>query len=190
MQLTEPTPKQWTRAEYHQMADLGWFQGQRVELIAGEVVVMNAQRFGHYAAIDRTVEALERAFGRGHWVRAQAPLVLDSLSEPEPDVSVVAGTRDDYTDHPTTAVLVVEVSDTTLNHDRTRKAGLYARAGIADYWIVNLVDGVVEVRRTPVVDDAASHGSHYADLRILEPTDSISPLATPASLVVAADLLP
>lgn len=181
--------KHWSLAEYRQMADLGWFQGERVELIGGEVVVMNAQRFSHYAAIDKTIEALEVAFGTGYWVRSQAPLICFPSSEPEPDVSVVAGSRDDYRDHPTTAVLVVEVSDTTLAHDRGRKASLYAQAGIADYWIVNLVDNVVEVRRSPIPDPAEPFGHRFADMVTYRAGQCVMPMAIRATVLVD-DLLP
>ena len=74
------------------------------------------------------------------------PLALDALSEPEPDVSVVPGSWRDYdTDHPQSPVLVVEVADATLAFDRDDKASLYARAGVADYWIVNLPDRRLEL---------------------------------------------
>ncbi|MBI4572140.1 MAG: Uma2 family endonuclease [candidate division NC10 bacterium] len=97
-----------------------------------------------------TQDALRKAFGEGTHVRIQLPLALDPSSEPEPDVTVVRGSPRDYRDaHPSAALLVVEVADTTLSHDRDQKGSLYARAGVADYWIVNLVDQVLEVYRDP-----------------------------------------
>jgi hypothetical protein len=95
------------------MVDLGWFIDRRVELIDGEIVDMPSQKFGHYAAIDKSSRHLEVTFGAGCWVRTQAPLSLGLESEPIPDVSVCAGRREDYTDHPTSALLIVEASDTT-----------------------------------------------------------------------------
>src|SRR5262249_31704863 len=96
----------------------------------------------------------------------------------------------DYTDHPTTALLVVEVSDTTLAYDRHRKASLYACVGIADYWIVNLVHNQVELYRSPAADSAQPYGFRYADATIRRPGDTVSPLAKPKARVKVADLLP
>src|ERR1700676_210653 len=166
-QTVEPRPRRWTKAEYYQIAAMGWFDGKRVELVEGEIMVFSPQKFIHYAVTDQVAERLRKAFGIGFWVRLQAPLGLGSRSEPEPDVSVVAGARTDYTDHPSTALLVVEISDTTLANDLGRKASLYARAGLPDYWIVNLVDEQVEVFRNPIVDGMQPYGFRYADLTVL-----------------------
>src|SRR5262249_3117373 len=130
------------------------------------------------------------AFGVGFWIRTQAVLNLGPESEPEPDLSVVPGGPRDYPEHPKTALLVVEVSDTTLWLDRTRKRPLYASAGLADYWIVNLVDRQVEVHRNPIADSAAPLGFRYADVTIHGPGDFLSPLAAPSARVAVADLLP
>jgi Uma2 family endonuclease len=123
--------------------------------------------------------------------RLQAPLHLGPRSAPEPDAAVVPGGPRDYTatGHPTTALLIVEVSDTTLSYDRGRKASLYARAGIADYWILNLVQQL-EVHRWPVPDPTQHYRHGYADVLILTPQDHIAPLAAPKKRVAVADLLP
>src|SRR5437764_5029866 len=96
MQLAEPRKRRWTRAEYHRMADLGLFRGQRVELLAGEVVQMAAQKDTHVIGVSLTAKALAKAFGDGFWPRTQAPLNIDRYSEPEPDVTVVPGSERDY----------------------------------------------------------------------------------------------
>src|SRR5262249_46272485 len=93
-------------------------------------------------------------------------------------------------DNPTSALLLVEVSDTTLAYDRSTKASLYARAGIADYWTVNLVDRQVEVRRNPVPDPSQPYGFRYADEIILSPAHFVSPLAARQAQIPGADLLP
>src|SRR6516225_11328145 len=155
--IDEPTPRRWTREEYYQMGELGLFHGQRVELIEGEIMVLSPQNWRHTSTVARVGEALHRVLGTGLWVRMQFPLNL-STSDPEPDISVVAGRIEDYRDHPTTALLIVEVSETTLAYDRTRKASLYARAGIADYWIVNLVNNQLEVRRDLRPDPTQPYG--------------------------------
>ena len=93
-------------------------------------------------------DTLRAAFGPGWVVRAQGPLALDDESEPEPDVAVVPGSRRDYLhSHPALPVLAVEIAESSLSFDRRQKGSLYARAGLGDYWIVNLVDRVLEVYR-------------------------------------------
>jgi Uma2 family endonuclease len=190
MAVAEPIRRQWSRAEYYRMAELGWFDGQRTELVGGEVVVLNPQRFSHYAGIENVSAQLTRVFGKGYWVRTQAPLALSAASEPEPDISVVAGCRDDYTDHPKTAVLVVEVSDTTLTFDRQQKMSLYAQAGIREYWIVNLVDCRIEVYRDPVADPDQPFGHRYREVRHASENETIATLENPQVVIPVADLLP
>ena len=132
-----------------------------------------------------------RAFGRANYVRDDTPLGLDDASEPVPDVVVLGGRPRDYRDaHPSTPLLVVEVSESSLAEDRLWKGGLYARAGVADYWIVNLRDRVLEVHREPIADAAAPHGWRYASLTTPSPGETVSPLAAPGARIPVADLLP
>ena len=129
----------WTKDEYHRLAEMGWFDDHRVELLDGEIFEMPVPRFPHVIALDATTEALRSAFGSGYWVSPQAPLDLTLTSEPIPDLFVVPGKARDYSAHPTTALLIVEISDFTRSHDR--KGSFYAAARIQDYRIVNLVSG-------------------------------------------------
>jgi Uma2 family endonuclease len=186
----EPHPRRWTRDEYYRLADLGLFAGQRAELIEGEIMVFSPQNWPHASTVDRAAEVLRNALGTGFWVRMQLPLDLGPHSAPEPDVSVVAGRRDDYTAHPATALLIVEVSDTSLDYDRGAKASLYAAHGFADYWIVNPIGGQVEVYRNPRSDPAQPHGHGYADATVLMRANTVTPLAAPAVTIPVADLLP
>jgi len=118
------------------------------------------------------------------------PLALDDDSEPEPDVAVVTGVPREYLGaHPATAALAVEVAEASLRLDRV-KSGLYARAGIQDYWIVNLVERVLEVHREPHVEADAPHGSVYRSIELLRPPATVTPLASPTALIRVADLLP
>jgi len=192
MSTVKPSTLRWTRDEYYRLAELGMFGQQRVELVEGAIIRMPAQKNLHGIAIDLSHEALRTAFGPGHWIRIQLPLHLGTRSAPEPDLAVVLGRSRDYlkTGHPQTALLIVEISDTSLAYDRIRKASLYARAGIADYWIVNLVDRRLEVRRAPVADLAMRFGFGYSDVRVLTETDFVSPLAMPQARIAVADLLP
>jgi Uma2 family endonuclease len=111
---------------------------------------------------------------------------------PDPDVAVVPGSPRTAPRHgiPTTALLVVEVSESTLSVDRNLMGSLYAAGGIADYWIVNLVQRQLEIYRNPVADAAQPFGFRYADRTIHDPADAVAPLAAPNASVAVADLLP
>jgi Uma2 family endonuclease len=123
-------------------------------------------------------------------VRNQAPFNPGGDSAPMPDLVVVPGGPRDYPEDPTTALLVVEISETTLAIDRKRKASLYASAGIGEYWIVNLVQRQVEVHRGPVADASQPSGHAYADVQIVRSTEHLSPLAVANVKIPVADLLP
>jgi len=184
--------RRWTRQQYDRMVETGIFApGERVELIDGEVLAMTPQGSGHATALLLAEEALRIAFGAGTHVRVQLPLALDPSSEPEPDLTVVFGSLREYRDaHPTSALLVVEVADTTLLYDREQKGSLYARAGVPEYWVLNLLDGRLEVYREPGPMPAVRYGWAYQETRTYGPTDRISPLHARQASVGIADLLP
>jgi Uma2 family endonuclease len=116
---------------------------------------------------------------------------LDDESEPEPDLAVVPGRPTDYRHaHPAHPPLVIEVAESSVVFDRAHKGSLYARAAIQDYWIVNLVDRVLEVYRDPAPDPSAPYGYRYRSVVTLGPPAVISPLAFPTSQIAVADLLP
>jgi Uma2 family endonuclease len=190
MAIHERKTRRWTRVEYDRLIDLGVFQpGDPIELIGGELLVAEPQGAPHYTAIRKTARALERAFGPSWEVRTQGPMGLDDDSEPEPDVAVVPGRPEDYgSAHPSRADLVVEVSESSLAFDRGHKGSVYARAGILDYWIVNLVDRVLEVYRDPVLDAGAPFGARYARREILDASQQVSPLAAPHASIHVRDL--
>jgi Uma2 family endonuclease len=186
-----PTPRRFTRAEYYEMERLGWFVEQRVELIAGEIILMPSFNPPHPTATKLAERALEAAFGPGFHARVQQPLTLPDDSEPEPDIAIVPGDPRDYVaSHPTTAPLVVEVSESTLRYDQNTKGSLYAAAGLQEYWIVNLVDRQLEVYRKPIPDANEPHGFVYDDVVFLGPADFATPLALPQGRIAVADLLP
>lgn len=188
--MTTVALRRWTREEYERMVDAGILgPNDKVELIDGEIVIMTPQKSRHATGVQLALEKLRDVFGDGFVVRSQLPLALDAGSEPEPDVAVVVGSVREFVDaHPVTAVLVVEVADTSLAFDRTAKAAVYARTGIADYWIVNLVDRVVEAHRDP--QTAMASGSRFASVQVLRNGDVIAPLARPEKRIAVADLLP
>ncbi len=143
--------KHWTRVEYERLIDLGAFRpGERLELVGGALLVCEPQGGPHFTAVGLVEDALRQAFGSGWTVRTQGPIALDEDSEPEPDLAVVPGSRRDHSRaHPSHPVLIVEVADSSLAFDRV-KGRLYARAGIADYWILDLSDRALEIYREPI----------------------------------------
>lgn len=185
-------PRRWRRVEYERLIEVGFFPpGDPVELVGGQLLVAEPQGSGHFAAIRAVEEALRSAFGTGWEVRGQGPLALDEESEPEPDVAVVPGSFRDYAvEHPARPVLVVEVSESSLAFDRDHKGSLYARAGLADYWVLNLADQVLETYRNPVPDPAAAFGWRYWSVEILGREASVIPLARPGGRIRVIDLLP
>src|SRR6185295_17651235 len=119
----------------------------------------------------------EAAFGAGWVIRTQGPIGLDDDSEPEPDVAVVRGSLDDYrAAHPCRPALTVEVAESSLDVDRARKGNVYARAGLADYWIVNLIDRVLEVYRGPTSDPSSPSGWRYARREVVRQPEEVRPL--------------
>lgn len=189
MSTTSTSPavalRRFTRDEYDRMIAAGLFQPEeRLELIDGQIVEMSPQGSRHSTAVRLTEKALAAAFGDGFDIRVQMPLALDERSEPEPDVAVVPGSTRDYRDaHPSRALLVVEAADKTLRFDRGRKLALYARCGIPEVWIVNLVDTTVEVHRDP-------DGARYRSRSVQASGASISPSASPGVRIAVVDLLP
>jgi Uma2 family endonuclease len=185
------TLRRWTRAEYDRLVDLGAFDNDAIELIAGHLIVAEPQGAYHATGIGAVDDALRAALPPGFIVRAQLPVALGEDSEPEPDVAVVPGTRADYRRaHPGRPILVIEVSETSLEFDRCDKASLYARGGVPDYWIVNLVDRVVEVHRDPVGDSSAPYGWSYRSVAAFAPPAVVEVLALPATRISVSTLLP
>jgi Uma2 family endonuclease len=184
--------RRFTRVEYEKLVEQSFFPSdERLELLDGVLVVKEPQGARHAAVVVAVRHALERAFGRRYHVRDQAPVALDDASEPEPDLAVVPGKPFDYlAGHPASPVLLVEVAESSLSTDRRRKSSLYARAGRPEYWVINLVDRVVEVYREPVRSAAALYGWKYRSVRLLKPGATAAPRAAPRARVRVADLLP
>jgi len=191
--VVEPYVKtrRWRRVEYERLVDLGIFVGERLELLDGVLVVREPQGSPHAAIVGHVGQVLTSAFGAAWHARLHAPIALDEDSEPEPDVAIVAGKALDYLDgHPSSAALVVEIADSSLRLDRRFKSGLYARAGLPEYWIVNLVDGALEVHRAPHAAADAAYGWVYRSVDILRPPATLTPLGAPGARIAVADLLP
>jgi Uma2 family endonuclease len=185
------TLRRWKRTEYERLIGLGIFEGEPIELIGGQLVVAEPHYPYHASSISAVEYAVRASLPPGWLVRTQLPVSLDDESEPEPDLVVVPGRPADYRDaHPTRPVLAIEIAESSLAFDRVQKGSLYARAGIQDYWIVNLVDRVLEVYRDPATDAPAAYGWRYQSMRSLSPADVAIPLAFASMRITVADLLP
>jgi Uma2 family endonuclease len=170
------------RSEYDRLVQLGCFEDEKIELLNGMLVAMSPQGSGHSQAIQRLTELFVRGVGDRAAVRCQLPLGASDDSEPEPDIAVVPR-RDYFDDHPTTAHLIVEVANSSLQKDRLLKGALYARAGIPEYWIVNVPDRLVEVYRSPRDGEYRSVTSHGR-------AELIHPMAFADLEIAVADLFP
>jgi Uma2 family endonuclease len=188
--IADPQPLRWKKPDFHRLLDVFGVDRLRVELIDGELIKMPPQREPHSLAIVLMDSALRKVFGANFTYRPQMPFSISGAHEPEPDLVVVRGKPRQNSKHPKTAELVVEVADSTLRYDRVRKGSLYASAGLADYWIVNLIDGQLEVRRDPRPDAKAEFGASYADLSVYGRGESVSPLVRPRKKIPVSDLLP
>jgi Uma2 family endonuclease len=186
----EPKPKKWTNAEFEALIAEGHFQNTRVELIAGEILEMSPMLEPHARGILFTAGALAETFPfREFFIRQQMPFYAGEGYRPEPDILVVRREELSGDAPPSSALLLIEVSDSTLRYDRTEKASLYASVGVSDYWILNLVDHVLEVRRTPRPDSTARFGFSYSSLQTLSAGDRVAPLAMPEAIFAIDDLL-
>src|ERR1700681_71141 len=177
--------RHWTREEYERLVEQGFFHPEeRCELVDGVIFEMTPQSSRHATGVRFCLIALQSFYREGFDIRCQMPLALGFDSEPEPDIAVGPGEAGDYlTSHPITAVLIVEVADSSLLHDRKCKASLYARAGILEYWLLNLVDWCLEVFRDPLDGTYSSH-------TVLRPGDLVSPISRPEAEIAVASLLP
>jgi Uma2 family endonuclease len=149
--------KHWfTVAEYDRMGETGILtEDDRVELVEGEIIERSPIGRRHAASVGRLTNIFGRLLAESAIVWVQNPVVLNDYSEPQPDVALLKR-RDDFYERslptPDDVLLVIEVADTTIEYDRQIKVPLYARAGIAEVWIVNLVDEQIEIYAQPVND--------------------------------------
>lgn len=150
------TPKRFTIEEYHRLIELGFLtEGDRIELIRGELIQMAAKGTFHSVCSSILCRQLDRLLGDKAVIRGQDAVTLLDNSEPEPDVVIARGKDEDYLAHHPYAediLLVIEISDSTLDYDQTTKLTLYAEAGITNYWIVNLQVRQLECYSQPYQD--------------------------------------
>jgi Uma2 family endonuclease len=177
--MTVVTPKRFTIDDYHRLIELGFLtETDKIELIRGELVEMASQGTPHTFSITRLSRRLDRllVLGDRALIRCQVPIAVISLnSEPEPDVVIAKGDEADYLVHhpyPEDILLVTEISDSTLNYDRTTKLELYAEAGIYHYWIVNLIAYQLECYSQPYQDAQTKY--NYLNKQTFLPNQSVS----------------
>jgi Uma2 family endonuclease len=185
----EPSRKRWTRAECEALESAGLFGTQHLELIEGELIDKMGKQRPHSNGVLWLMRCLVGVFG---WDFVQPEVVIDvapldnPTNQPEPDVIVLARPVHEFpVRHPQPADLrlVAEVADSSLSFDRSVKAQLYARAGIVEYWVLDVNGGQLIVHREPCE-------GKYAVIHAYGREESVAPLAAPDSLCRVADLLP
>jgi Uma2 family endonuclease len=190
--ITADTPlRRFTVDEYHRLIKIGFFApGERVELIEGLMVLMSPVYPPHNACITRLTHLFVERLSGLIRVRIQMPITLaHQTSEPEPDVVVAKPAPDDYEERNPGGddiFLAIEVSESSLRYDRQVKIPLYARAGIQEYWIVNLKDRQIGVHRQPVI---VGRTADYQSKEIYRRGDAVAPLAFPECKLAVADIL-
>ena len=179
--------RKFTVAEYYRMAEVGILHHtERVELLDGEIIVMAPIGIPHATGVRRMERVLHQALGAAAAISVQNPVRLDDHSEPEPDIALLRFREDDYaTAHPSPAdiLVVMEVSDSTLDFDREIKSKRYAAAGIPEMWVMNLPGDCLDR-----LDQPGPAG--YARHTVFRRGDKISPAALPDLELAVADLLP
>lgn len=189
MQNTDTTLqlRLWTVEEYHRMAEAGIFGAEeRVELLEGNIIWKSPKGTAHRSAVGRTNYLLKNRLGNRAWISIQDPITLNERSEPEPDIAVVKLDPLDYADHhptPPEVYLVIEVADSSLKLDCKTKAKAYSKAGIKDYWVLDVVSRQLHVFREPTQDG-------YQSEVVLSEDATISPLDFPDLSIAILEMLP
>jgi len=180
-----PTRHKLSVDDYHKLGEAGILdEDSRVELIEGELIDMAPIGVSHMTVVNRLNRLLVQAVGDLGVVSVQNPVSFPPHSEPQPDVTVLRAGMDRVEaglPGPADVLLLIEVSDTTVAYDRGTKLRLYARVGVAEYWLVNLQSGSVEVYR-----GATSHG--YLQTMEVRPGDIVRPLSLPAVEIEVASI--
>ncbi len=189
-----PPRKRWTREECRTLEATGLWDRERLELIEGDLLTRLSKKRPHVIAFVLMLEWLTQVFGT-RYLNPESPIDVaphdNPTSEPEPDFAVLAKAATEYTtSNPGPRLssgndirLVIEISDSTLAFDLGPKARLYARAGIADYWVVDLENRRLHIHRDP--QDGA-----YATVTTLDETQTLTPLTAPAEILSVTAVLP
>lgn len=195
MALLNVRPRRFLREEYYRLAESGILAPhERVELIDGTIVPMSPQNLPHSTSVRLTNMVLTRLFRDTHVVSCRAPLSLGDDCEPEPDFALITPAHMQEClrqgSQPTRPDLVIEISDHSLRYDRTEKASLYARAGIPEYWVLDLPSRRLEIRRDPGPESDAIFGHAYRLLKVVHEGELVAPAFAPDCGLSITDLLP
>jgi Uma2 family endonuclease len=170
--------------------DQGVFAGQHFYLFRGGLIEMAPMGNPHAVCVMKSTSILFKLFPtENYFLRVQLPFDAPGDSVPEPDFAICTNDQAFVKPHPKAAALIIEVSDSSIEHDR-EKALEYAAAGVEEYWIVDLADRCVEIYRNAVSDRSAVLGFRYPPPTVAKDTESVSPLALGGASVQVADLLP
>jgi hypothetical protein len=177
---------QWTVEEYEKLGEAGIFhENDRVELLNGDIIIMSPIGYRHAQAVTRLTNFFARRSSGRFDVSPQNPFNLDPHSQPQPDICLLDPRAAQLKSHPSTDLifLVIEVSDSSVRYDRGDKRPAYARQGVREFWLLNLEDNVLEVYRHP-------SGESFTDGQILQPEETIAPLAFPDLQARVSEFLP
>jgi Uma2 family endonuclease len=169
--LAQEPIRRLRREEYDRLGALGMFEDERVELLEGVITAMSPQGPEHQWSIVSATECLVRMLSGRASVRCQLPFGAGDFSEPEPDFALVPPTTG-LAGTPEKALLVIEVSDSTVRRDREIKSALYAQAGVPEYWLIDVPRRVLEVRTKPV-------SGTYTRMETFERVAKIRPVSFP-----------
>jgi Uma2 family endonuclease len=185
-------PKRFTVQEYHRLVELGFLQeDDHIELIRGELIQMAAKGTAHETCIRRLLRQLPLLLNNRATLQCQAPITLSFDGEPEPDFAIVHNRADDYAnEHPTPedTLLVIEVSDSSLDYDREVKLPLYVEAKIPNYWLFNLPDQYLETYSEPAQTGTGRFG--YLTRRIVPTNGAIALPPFPDAVLQLASVFP
>jgi Uma2 family endonuclease len=175
--------RRMTRAEYHRLGDAGFFGEEKVELLFGVVVEMTPIDRAHIHSTYLLRRLLERSLGDRAMVYSPSVLAASEISEPEPDLMVLPPSAESWTEHPSSAYLVIEVARSSLSRDRGLKAVLYGMSDVEEYWIVNHIDDVVEVYRD-------RHAGAWRTNTVYGRGECVAMLQFPDVEIAVSDILP
>jgi Uma2 family endonuclease len=186
-----PTAYRWSIDAYRQLGRSGLFVDMRTLLVDGEILAMSLPDPPHNLSLGLVEDWLRGTFATGYHVRNQMAFDVGTENDPGPDLAVVVGNRRDYADRQaTTAILVVEIADSSLFLDTTRKAELYATAGVPEYWVIDLEHRQLIVFRDPAPLPPGLGATVYRTRTTFSPTDSVSSLAVPSATIRVVEMLP
>jgi Uma2 family endonuclease len=180
------TKKLFTVEEFQRICDIDIFPpDSRYELIGGEIIEMPTPSHRHSGRINKLTRVFTSRLGETVIVSIQNGMYANEYSEPKPDVAVCKPLPElfgPFEPSPEDVLLLVEISDTSLRYDTRIKAPLYAQCGIPEYWILNIADGVLEVRTN-------ASGGEYQNLSILERGQTITPQMLPGTIFTVDELI-